>query len=515
MIEINDVIANKYHVLSLLGKGGMSKVYLAKDLRIQAWWAIKEVVKKNDVYENSLRMEADLILKLDHPALPRIVDIFENEQTICLVMDYIEGKPLSQMGKQSEATVYAYALQIAEALQYLHSQNPPIIYRDMKPENVMVKSDGTIKIIDFGTARIYKEHKRKDTVVLGTSGYAPWEQYIHQSDARSDIYALGMTMYFMLTQNHPHTLDRRQSFASAELQAIVCKCVEMEPLDRFQTCDELIQTLKNPQKLKWNRQKIWKISTVICFCLALFGFFTDAFLHHRQYDVLISTSTATSYEERIQKYTKAIQLYPYRPQAYEKLLSTFEEDGIFSKEESDLFLNVYNINHSGLRSPTLNYQAGRMYFNYDLDPLSLRIMKAYSFFEENHTITKMYPEKELSESYYEICVFYKKYIFQSISVDEASQKEYEQLLSQIKRRQKQIKKESVYDQLTYHKAVLSFIYDQRETMKQVNISQAQIQQVIDQIQFQVSSLKPYKPASLRLQKEILELGGMSHDTMEN
>lgn len=208
MIEINDVIANKYHVLSLLGKGGMSTVYLAKDLRIQAWWAIKEVVKKNDVYENSLRMEADLILKLDHPALPRIVDIFENEQTICLVMDYIEGKPLSQMGKQSEATVYAYALQIAEALQYLHSQNPPIIYRDMKPENVMVKSDGTIKIIDFGTARIYKEHKRKDTVVLGTSGYAPWEQYIHQSDARSDIYALGMTMYFMLTQNHPHTLDR-------------------------------------------------------------------------------------------------------------------------------------------------------------------------------------------------------------------------------------------------------------------------------------------------------------------
>lgn len=110
---------------------------------------------------NSLLAEANMMKKLDHPALPRIVDIIDNGITIYVVMDYIEGesldKVLNEYGAQPEEQVIAWAEQLCEALEYLHSQKPPIIYRDMKPANVMLKPEGNIKIIDFGIAREYKE----------------------------------------------------------------------------------------------------------------------------------------------------------------------------------------------------------------------------------------------------------------------------------------------------------------------------------------------------------------------
>ena len=181
MTQIGTVIEGKYEVLKQIGQGGMSIVYLAMDKRLNKQWAVKEIKKQandrnNEVVIQSMITEANLIKRLDHPALPRIVDIIDNGKTLYVVMDYIEGEPLDKVlneyGAQPQDLVIEWAKQLCDVLDYLHTRTPPIIYRDMKPANVMLKPEGNIKLIDFGIAREYKEQNLADTVSLGTKGYA-------------------------------------------------------------------------------------------------------------------------------------------------------------------------------------------------------------------------------------------------------------------------------------------------------------------------------------------------------
>ena len=162
MARLGEIIDGKYEVLREIGRGGMSIVYLAMDVRLNKQWAIKEVRRSgNDensrVTVQSLIAEANMIKKLDHPALPRIVDIIENEETIFVVMDYIEGEPMDKVlatyGAQPQEAVIEWGKQLCDVLDYLHTRRPPIIYRDMKPGNIMLRPDGTIKVFDFGIAR--------------------------------------------------------------------------------------------------------------------------------------------------------------------------------------------------------------------------------------------------------------------------------------------------------------------------------------------------------------------------
>ncbi len=198
MAEIGTVVEGKYEILKLIGKGGMSKVYLAMDKNLNKQWAIKEIVKEsrnrnNEVIVQSAIAEANMMKKLDHPCLPRIVDIINHDNVIYVVMDYIEGEPLSRVlqqdGAQPQEVVLEWAESLCGVLEYLHNQTPPIIYRDMKPANVMLQPNGNVKLIDFGIAREYKEHNLEDTVSLGTKGYAAPEQFggRGQTDARTDI----------------------------------------------------------------------------------------------------------------------------------------------------------------------------------------------------------------------------------------------------------------------------------------------------------------------------------------
>ncbi len=161
MLQLGSVVDGKYRLLSEIGHGGMSVVYLAINERANKTWAIKEVRKdggnSSDVFRQRLVAETEMLKRLHHPHLPSIVDVIDKEESFLIVMDYIEGKSLQSMlnhnGAQDPELVIDWAKQLCDTLGYLHSREPAIIYRDMKPANVMLKPDGNVTLIDFGTAR--------------------------------------------------------------------------------------------------------------------------------------------------------------------------------------------------------------------------------------------------------------------------------------------------------------------------------------------------------------------------
>ena len=178
---IGKTINGKYLVISLIGGGALTYVYLVKDLALNTAWAMKAITSKtsgnkNAVIYNSVLAEANIMKRLNHPAFPKIVDLVENNDGIFLIMEYIEGNTLKEIvaeyGIQSAEQVVDWSKQICDALRYLHSCKPPYIYRDMKPGNVIVRPNGAIAIVDFGIARTYKVGQSEGTCALGTRGYA-------------------------------------------------------------------------------------------------------------------------------------------------------------------------------------------------------------------------------------------------------------------------------------------------------------------------------------------------------
>ena len=254
---MNHELSQTYRIVSLIGQGGMSKVYLAEHVRLHTRWAIKEVSKHQGARFDFLA-EANILKRLQHPMLPRIVDIYEDEQNIYIVEDFVEGMTLEDVlkdkGKVEEATLLQWFRDLCQVLDYLHGQNPnPIIYRDMKPSNVMIQPDGSIKLIDFGIAREYKQDSGADTTYIGTKGYAAPEQFGKaQTDGRTDIYSLGVTMYHLATGKSPYEPPYQfvparslEGTLSHGLEHILDKCVQSEPQDRYQSVKELLQDLTN------------------------------------------------------------------------------------------------------------------------------------------------------------------------------------------------------------------------------------------------------------------------------
>ena len=217
------ILHQRYLIVGQAGRGGMSAVYQAVDTKYgNHHVAIKEMsqgnLSTNEITEATARFqqEADLLGSLHHPNLPTIYDGFSEDGRSFLVMEYIDGKTLLQMLKDTGgrplpvAQVLDYAIQLCDVLIYLHSHNPPIIFRDLKPTNVMVKGNGHVMLIDFGIARFFKEGQAQDTVFLGSPGYAPPEQHgTSQTNPRSDLYSLGATLHCCLTGRDPfHAADR-------------------------------------------------------------------------------------------------------------------------------------------------------------------------------------------------------------------------------------------------------------------------------------------------------------------
>ena len=258
MLRDNEILEGKYKIIRVLGKGGTGQVYLAENLKVGNYWAIKEVNARKQLRSNLLA-EVEILKKVNHRSIPRIVDIIEREDYLYIIEDYFAGTNLKELIKCrelcSEDNVIRWGRQLCEILSYLHNLEPsPIIYRDMKPGNIIVDNENNVKLVDLGIARIYQQEPDSETLCIGTRGYAAPEQYsgAGQPDNRSDIYGLGATLYHVLTGNNPNEppyclLPVRQvnPGLSTEIDKIIKKCTYSDPVLRYQCVEEIIAELDN------------------------------------------------------------------------------------------------------------------------------------------------------------------------------------------------------------------------------------------------------------------------------
>jgi serine/threonine protein kinase len=252
-LDPQTMLDNRYVVLRTLGQGGMGAVYLALDTRLNNMpVAIKEMSTRavgGDLQAAiaSFQKEAQMLISLRHPALPVIYDFFSREENRWyLVMDYIQGDTLKaetqKRGRIPEAVVVNWAMQLCDILEYLHKRNPPVIFRDLKPDNIMLTPEGQIKLIDFGIARNFQPGNSADTVAYGSGGFSPPEQYgQNQTDARSDIYALAATLHYLLTGidpvQNPFRFEPPSKYTaiSAGLEKAIMQALDLSPENRPQT----------------------------------------------------------------------------------------------------------------------------------------------------------------------------------------------------------------------------------------------------------------------------------------
>lgn len=397
MAAIGQIIDDKYEILKLIGQGGMSKVYLAMDRRLNKQWAVKEIEKRardrnNEIVVQSAIAEANLIKQLDHPAIVRIVDIIDNGTVIYIIEDYIEGETLNTIlernGAQPQDLVVDWAKQLCSALEYLHTRTPPIIYRDMKPANVMLKPDGSIKVIDFGIAREYKEQSLGDTVSMGTRGYAAPEQFggQGQTDARTDVYGLGVTLYHLLTGHNPceppyeiYPIRHWNPQLSAGLEAIIQKCTRINPQDRYQSCAELLYALNHyeeygaayraKQKRKLKAFVATAAAAVVFAGVGVLGLGMQTATNNADYSQnIIQAENATTSEEKVTYYSQAIDIKPLEEEAYLGMIEAFKDDAEFTTEEESVLLRKLNPNLAQLRNQEgyadLAFEVGKLYWYY-------------------------------------------------------------------------------------------------------------------------------------------------------
>lgn len=230
-LKIGETLRGRYRIRRIIGQGGMGCIYLADDLRLEGrQCALKEVEHDKTLPQNLVKeardqflREATVLARLDHPNLPKVSDYFSINRNDYLVMDFVPGNDLRTImlekhekgGFIEEKDVLNWAYQLADALSYMHQQNPPILHRDIKPSNLKITPSGLLKLVDFGLVKLLAPGEVTITILQGqgTALYTPLEQYggdIGHTDARSDIYAFAATLYHLLTNKTP--ADARQRF---------------------------------------------------------------------------------------------------------------------------------------------------------------------------------------------------------------------------------------------------------------------------------------------------------------
>ncbi len=461
MLEIGSLVDGKYKILSKVGQGGMSVVYMAINEKANKTWAVKEVRKDGaldfEAVKQGLVAETDILKKLSHPNLPSIIDVIDTEDSFIIIMDYIEGnslnKALEEYGAQPQEQVIEWAKQLCDVLGYLHSREKPIIYRDMKPANIMLKPDGNVTLIDFGTAREFKEKNLADTTCLGTIGYAAPEQFggMGQTDARTDIYCLGATLYHLVTGCNPSEppyeikpIREIDPKLSSGLEQIILKCTQRDPNDRYQSAAELMYALEHFEEIddrykQKQRRKLGAFITTaalaavfaiagVALSLLASGKATDTYE-----ELLDDAAKSADYDTKVELYEECVGI-PNKAgekEAYLGLIQAFKEnDSVFSVEEAKQLEKLIKNNKTDLEENLENYteicfETGKLFwYYYDYgDGNDNQVTKAKSaiewFQEVIDTAPEGYENLGMATAYAGIGVFYRDI---TTNITEASDK---------------------------------------------------------------------------------------------
>lgn len=363
MAKIGTVIDGKYEIITEIGRGGMSVVYLAMDRRLRKQWAVKEAKKKpgaeSNIFELTPIAEANLLKSLDHPNIVRIVDIVEQDGYIYIVEDFVEGKSLAEevkRGPSSPEKVIEWGTQLCDVLEYLHTRNPRIIYRDMKPANVQLQPDGkTIKLLDFGIAKRYKPQNTSDTTNLGTRGYAAPEQFDSkkQSDPRTDVFSLGITLKSLLMGKTPYDTEfygdiRKQNPAVTDgLIKVIAKATDQDREKRYQSAAQFKYALnhyhdRDEAVVRIRKRKLASYRALIVSAISFFVIGSILL----PISTLVKNSDYNNYLAE-GKYERCIELNPTRTDAYEKFIENSSTNEIISVTQD----SVYN-NYTKIRNET-------------------------------------------------------------------------------------------------------------------------------------------------------------------
>ncbi len=349
-------------------------MYLAEDLRLEAKWAVKRIPCR----EVRGFQEGNILKSLDHPAFPRIVDCLEEADGIYLVMDYIQGISLEEClkkgGSFESRQIWKWAMELCGALSYLHQKEPPVLYRDLKPSNLILTRENHLRLVDFGIA----EPEAENPSLAGSRPYGAPEQFQpgRIQDARTDIYALGVLLYRLASGGFPEGKNkrRRPGNLSGKFSSILWKCMEVKPEERFSSCEELKKALKQCREGKkkggqspaMGRRLLLTAAAVL---LAVSAGIKEAGTAEREYSRLLEEAKGPGpARDRAEACMQALRLRKYSWADYELLLNIFREDGSFTPEEEEMLLGTLGLlpetadNQEKFRQ--LAYQIGRLYWYY-------------------------------------------------------------------------------------------------------------------------------------------------------
>lgn len=445
MLEIGSLVDGKYKILSQVGQGGMSTVYMAINEKANKTWAVKEVRKDGVLNFESVKQgliaETDILKKLNHSNLPSIIDVIDTDDSFIIIMDYIQGnslnKALEEYGAQPQEYVIEWAKQLCDVLGYLHLRQPAIIYRDMKPSNIMLKPDGNITLIDFGTAREFKEKNLADTTCLGTVGYAAPEQFggMGQTDARTDIYCLGATLYHLVTGCNPSEppyemkpIRQINPGLSSGLERIILKCTQRNPNDRYQSAAELMYALDHYEEIddKYKKKQKLKLggfiaTFIMCLIFAVSGFTLNSVANKKATDTYQTTlqdaENTSNYDQKIKLFTECIAI-PNKggdKSAYLGLIRAFRDnDNVFTDEEANLLDKLISNNREALMEDNLSYsevcyETGKLYWYYyngNANKLTSAIIAKPWFENVIQYAPEDFKNKSTADVYYAVGEFY-------------------------------------------------------------------------------------------------------------
>lgn len=439
------VLKDRFEIEKCIHSRGMANVYIVKDRNLGKRWCLKEIIKsdagKSDIEYVSLLQEAKVLRSVSHTGIPRITDTDEDGDSLMIVEDYVEGITLSKCiqtkGAIRQDIAVQWMKQLCQIIMYLHGLKTPILYRDMKPDNVIIQPDGNIKLLDYGTCVIiYKPGQLPHGYAMGTAGYAAPEQTKKNlpCDLRSDIYGLGMTYYSMLTGLNMAGIPRDKvkdigiinPSISKGLAEVVNKCIEEDPNKRFQDCQELLYALQTyttgdeGYKKKAVRRIVTTAVTLGLSLACLLGSWVtyglDVNETEKEYQNAVLVAEQTGRQE---DYSKAISLYPERLAPYFGYIDSIKLDGEFSFEEESDILSFINPNLLSVKESErygeLAYELGRLYwFYYNIDSNNEGKVQSVKWFKD--AIECGY-EPEIASVYFNLGVFHRDI---AISIREAN-----------------------------------------------------------------------------------------------